>query len=236
MLVPQTPCQATHSDVAAGYVKPGQFSIKNVKTRGRGQLGRNCARLVAVIGRWRPADVLNRYQKGTTLLIQRFYRLLTAIAFTAAVALSQTTTSGTVTETSNTPAVGLASSETAQINVVNIASNSSSGTAASCTGTISFLNASGTVIGAATPFTVASGVISSVSLPFAKVGVTGTRTEIRGVITRTVTLNSGVPCSLEATFETYDTSTGVTHVFSRMLQYPTYRMEEETAVTDRDVN
>jgi hypothetical protein len=138
----------------------------------------------------------------------------------AAVALSQTTTSGTVTETSNTPAVGLASSETAQINVVNAASNSSTGTAASCTGTISFLNASGTVIGAATPFTVASGVISSVSLPFAKVGVTGTRTEIRGVITRTVTLNSGVPCSLEATFETYDASTGVTHVYLSNVSVP----------------
>jgi hypothetical protein len=154
------------------------------------------------------------------LSIQRFYRLLTAAAFTAAAALSQTTASGTVTETSNTPAIGLASSETAQINVVNVASNSSSGTAASCTGTISFLNASGTVIGTATPFTVASGVIASVSLPFAKAGVTGTRTEIRGVVARTVTLNSGVPCGLEATLETYDTSTGVTHVYLSNVSAP----------------
>jgi hypothetical protein len=155
------------------------------------------------------------------MLFQRFHQLLAAAAFTAAVALSQTTTGGTVTETSNTPPIGLASSETAQINVVNTASASSSGTAASCTGTISFLNASGTAIGAATPFTVGSGVISSVSLPFAKVGVTGTRTEIRGVIARTVSLGSGAaPCALEATFETYDTSTGVTHVYLSNLSLP----------------
>lgn len=155
------------------------------------------------------------------MFFQRFHHLLALAAFTAAIALSQTTSSGTFTETSNTPPVGLASSETAQINVVNAASNSSSGTAASCTGTISFLNASGTAIGTATPFTIASGVISSVSLPFAKVGVTGTRTEIRGVITRTVTVGSGgVPCSLEATFETYDTSTGVTHVYLSNLSLP----------------
>ena len=39
--------------------------------------------------------------------------------------------------------IGLASSETAQINVVNTAAASSSGTAASCTGSVSFVNASG---------------------------------------------------------------------------------------------
>src|SRR5579863_6223267 len=99
------------------------------------------------------------------MFFQRFHKLLTAAAFTAAAALSQTTTSGTVTETSNTAPVGLASSETAQINVINTATASSSGTAASCTGTISFLNASGKAIGTATPFTVASGVIASASLP-----------------------------------------------------------------------
>jgi hypothetical protein len=151
---------------------------------------------------------------------QRFHRLFAAAAFTAMVALSQTTSSNAVTETSNTPPVGLASSETAQINVVNTASASKSGTAASCTGTISFLSASGAVIGTATPFTVASGVISSVSLPFAKTGITGTRTEIRGVITLTVTPDSGVPCALQATFETYDSSTGVTHVYLANVSAP----------------
>lgn len=154
------------------------------------------------------------------MFFQRFHRLFAAAAFTAVVALSQTTSGNTVTETSNTPPIGLASSETAQINVVNTASASKNGAAASCTGTISFLNASGAVIGTATPFTVASGVISSVSLPFAKTGVTGTRTEISGVITLTVTPNSGVPCSLQATLETYDSSTGVTHAYLANLPTP----------------
>ena len=154
------------------------------------------------------------------MFFQRFHRLFAFAAFTAVVALSQTTSSNTVTETSTTPPVGLASSETAQINVVNTASAAKNGTAASCTGTISFLNASGAVIGTATPFTVASGVISSVSLPFAKTGVTGTRTEIRGVITLTVTPGSGVPCSLQATLETYDSSTGVTHVYLANVPVP----------------
>ena len=154
------------------------------------------------------------------MFFQRFHRLFAAAAFTAAIALSQTTSSNTITETSNTPPVGLASSETAQINVVNTASASKDGTAASCTGTISFLNASGAVIGTATPFTVASGVISSVSLPFAKTGITATRTEIRGVITLTVTPNSVVPCSLQATFETYDSTMGATHVYLANLSAP----------------
>ncbi len=154
------------------------------------------------------------------MFFQRFQKFLAFAAFTAAAALSQTTTSGTVTETSNTAPVGLASSETAQVNLLNAASASSNGTAASCTGTVSFLNASGTAIGTATPFTIASGVITSVSLPFGKAGVTGTRTEIRAVITRTVTLNSGVPCALQATLETYDTATGVTHLYLSNLSTP----------------
>jgi hypothetical protein len=154
------------------------------------------------------------------MFIQQLNRLLMAAAFTAAFALAQTTSTGTVTETTDTAVFGIAGSETAQINLVNTATASSSGTAASCTGTISFVNASGAAIGTATTFTIASGVISSVSLPFAKVGVTGTRAEVRGVITRTVTLNSGVPCSLQASLEVYDTSTGVTHVYVPSLSTP----------------
>jgi hypothetical protein len=42
------------------------------------------------------------------------------------------------------------------------------------------------------------------------VGATGLRTEIRGVVTLTIT--SGVPCELETSLETYDTTTGATHV------------------------
>jgi len=129
-----------------------------------------------------------------------------------AVAMAQITTStSTTTQTSSLPAVGLASSETAQINVTNLAAASAEGTAASCTGTISFINATGAVIGSATSFTAASGVTVSVSLPFAKTASTAVRTEVRGVIT--LTSVSKVPCSLSTSLETYDTGSGVTHIY-----------------------
>lgn len=147
------------------------------------------------------------------MVIKRFNCILMATACCAAIAAAQTTTSNTVTKTANTPAVGLASSETAQINLVNTAANASNGTAASCTGSVTFLNASGAAIGSATPFTVASGAIVSISLPFGKSGATGTRTEILATVSRTVTQNSGPPCKLQVTLETYDTSTGATHVY-----------------------
>src|SRR5580704_11196917 len=114
----------------------------------------------------------------------RILTILLAVAgLTTAVAIAQTTTSSsTTTDTTNFPPVGLASSETAQINVTNLATASSGGTAASCTGTISFLNAAGTVIGSATSYTVASGVTASITLPFAKTASAAVRTEIRGVV------------------------------------------------------
>lgn len=123
-----------------------------------------------------------------------------------------TTTSSTYTSTQNLPPIGLASTETAQINVVNAAQASSSGTAASCTGSISFLTSSGAVIGTATTYTLGTNQLKSVSVPYAEVGATG-RTEIRGVVTQTGTAPSDVPCELLVSLETYDTTTGVTHVY-----------------------
>ena len=128
-------------------------------------------------------------------------------------AFAQTTPAGTVTRTFNFAPVGLAATETAQINVVNRAATSSGGTAASCTGNISFFNSGGTAIGTATPFTVSTGQISSASLPFTKVGATTTRVEIRGQIQLTLSTTAQTPCSLEYSLETYDTTTGVTHLY-----------------------
>lgn len=134
-----------------------------------------------------------------------------ALTGCAAGAFAQTS-STTTTREMTFPPIGLAGSETAQINVVNVAAPSSSGTAASCTGTISFLNASGAVIGSATNFTVTSGQISSASLPFAKTAASG-RTEVRGVVALTESSTSTAPCDLQISMETFDTSTGVTHVY-----------------------
>jgi hypothetical protein len=147
-------------------------------------------------------------QRKANMSIRKLFLTSMAIAAAALPALAQTSST---TRTIHFPPAGLGSTETAQINVVNLASNSSSGTAASCTGTITFLNSSGAAIGSATTFTVTTGDISSVSLPFSKAGITGARGEIRGVID--LTLSSGVPCAPGFSFETFDTSTGVTHIF-----------------------
>ena len=136
-----------------------------------------------------------------------------AAALAAASAFAQGTTS-TTTTTRNFifPPVGLGSTETAQVNVVNIATASSRGTAASCTGSISFANASGAVIGKATIFTVGSNQIVSVSLPFGISGLAGTHGEILASVSQTVTFPSSAPCSLVFSLETFATATGETHV------------------------
>ena len=140
---------------------------------------------------------------------------LVFLASTAWLAVSASAQNATTTFTRdfNFPPVGIGSTETIQINVLNNANASSSGTAASCTGTITFKNASGTVIGAATAFTVTSGDVFSVGLPFSKAGATGTRAEIVGSVQLTLSTSSSTPCALASSLETFDTSSGVTHVF-----------------------
>jgi hypothetical protein len=163
---------------------------------------------------------------------------LVAVPFVVVVsAFGQTTfTNAIYTTTSTLPPVGLASSETAQVNVVNTANVSvaylgsvSASTTPSCTGSIAFLDAKGLPIGTATTFTIGSGQISSVALPFAKAGASGLRTVIRAEIVTTVTVPAPSPgpvagpnipatpvlpaCALQSSFETYDTTTGATHVF-----------------------
>jgi hypothetical protein len=121
-------------------------------------------------------------------------------------------TSATITRDSVFPPVGLATTETIQINVLNTATSSQNGTAASCAGTITFSNSLGSAIGTPTPFTVASGQVASAKLPFASSGASA-RAEIVGSIQSTVTFPQKTPCSLVFSLETYDTSSGVTHIF-----------------------
>ena len=66
--------------------------------------------------------------------------------FVSSVFAQGTTTTTSLTRTFNFPPVGIASSETAQINVTNLAPASSGGTAASCAGSVSFTNATGAAI------------------------------------------------------------------------------------------
>jgi hypothetical protein len=144
-----------------------------------------------------------------------FRRIAMTIVATAIAAapgmLAQTTT--TTTRDFTIGPIGVGSTETVQINVANLASNSTSGTAASCAGSISFNNTTGNAIGTSTSFTVTAGQIFSASLPFSKISSSGTRTEVIGVIAMTTSSTSQTPCSLHFSLETYDTATGATHVY-----------------------
>jgi len=109
------------------------------------------------------------------------------------------------------PLVGLAATETIGVNLINLASNPANGAAASCTGSVAFVNAAtGVTIGTATPFTLGANAATSINLPFSSSGLTG-RGLIRTVVATTTTSNSR--CSLSFSLNTFATSTGETHLF-----------------------
>ena len=143
--------------------------------------------------------------------------LLAAGLFTQCLS-AQTTTTTTTTRSreADFSPIGLAVGETLQVNVANTAANptATGATPASCMGSVSFYGATGAIIGSATSFTLTSGQISSVKLPYASAGATSTATRplIRPVITLTTTFPNGPACNLTLSLETYDSATGVTHV------------------------
>lgn len=117
----------------------------------------------------------------------------------------------------NFPPVGLASTETAQINMVNIAPSASatSTETPACTGTVTFTNASGAVIGKPTSFTTTGSQVTSVPLMFAQLQLPSA--DVRGEFVASVQLTHALPatapCLLVFSLETFDTSSGVTHVY-----------------------
>jgi len=123
--------------------------------------------------------------------------------------LAQTTT--TTTRNFTIGPIGVGSTETIQVNVANLATNSTNGTAASCAGSITLNNVTGNAIGTSTSFTVTAGQIFSASLPFARISTTTARTEVIGVIALTTSSTTRTPCSLHYSLETFDTATGATH-------------------------
>jgi hypothetical protein len=113
----------------------------------------------------------------------------------------------------NLPVVGLASSETVQVNVVDLLQPSLdilplTSTPAACSGTIVFYNAAGSAIGNPASFSLNAGQISWAALRYSD--VSGGSGNARSVVRATVTTTA--PCSLNTNIETYDTTTGVTHV------------------------
>jgi hypothetical protein len=115
------------------------------------------------------------------------------------------------------PPTGLAPSETVQVNVANIAVSTSTGISASCTGSITFYNASGTAIGTPATFSLGTRQMFSAPVPYASTGGTGARTVVRAEIALMATVAGfGIPpCALASSIEVYDTTTGVTHAFAQ---------------------
>lgn len=122
------------------------------------------------------------------------------------------------------PPMGLASSETAQVNIVNNAPLMPGVTAPSCAGSVAFYNESGSIIGTATNFTVGSGQIFSITLPFGSTGASGSRTVVRAQITPATVAIAGLEpppsCILASSLETYDTTSGATHAFAAGVAAP----------------
>jgi hypothetical protein len=124
------------------------------------------------------------------------------------------------------PPLGLAYTETLQVNVSSpgvliqylglpapTATTTATPITTSCTGTITFTNTAGMMIGRPVPFTLTPGQIFSAPLPFAMTGYSGFRGEVMASVQGTTTIPSTNLCSLSISLETFDTSTGVTHVF-----------------------
>ena len=144
------------------------------------------------------------------------------LLFAAIAAFGQTAATSTSTLSSpELPPVGLAPTETAQVNVVNTMwPDSNGGIEPYCNGTITFYSGgpAGTAVAASTGFLVRSGEVFSVPLSYAATGASGMRTVIRAAIVLTPFLIPtaagpvAAPCSLAASLETFDTASGVTHV------------------------
>ena len=145
--------------------------------------------------------------------IHKFLMVLTLSLSGISAVMAQPSAPTPAARQSSFPPVGLAFGETMQVNLFNQAANPSNGTAASCNGTVSFLDANGKEIPkSGGTFTVAAGDTQSISLLGTAVDASmGSRAEIRAEISLPVT--RGMPCSLLQSLETFDSSTGATHVY-----------------------
>jgi len=137
-------------------------------------------------------------------------RFLIAISMCACAALAQPALPTTSQRTVNLPVVGLASSETAQVNVASpgFTGVTNAPFPTPCTGTITFYDGSGAAIGSPASFSITLAQVASASVPYSD--VPGTSGNSRTIVRARVTTNSG--CSVTANIETFDAATGVTHV------------------------
>lgn len=100
------------------------------------------------------------------------------------------------------------------MNVLNIAaaSRNTNATAPSCAGIIMFTNSAGAAIGSE-PFTTTGSQIFSIQLAFGKLGATGNRGDFVASVQLTTAIPAKAPCSLVFSLETFDNTSGDTHIF-----------------------
>lgn len=150
--------------------------------------------------------------------IQRILLISAAAVCAISSAWAQTTiTPASITRNYLFPPVGLGSSETASITVVNtaaavspVATSTTNSPSPSCTGTISFSNLT-TTIGTPATFSLGPEGFKTVTLPFSSAGLSGNRGEIQGKVSLTISTSNLAICSLMFSLETYDSNTGDTH-------------------------
>lgn len=128
------------------------------------------------------------------------------------VALPAAPTPATITRTFLFPATGLAQTESARIDVVNIAPAAPNGTPASCSGTIAFTNDTGATVGTAVQFTSlgAHQIAHGDLLGFTPSDMNTKRHEYQGSVQITYSQKAWAPCSLLLTLTVFDTTTGET--------------------------
>jgi hypothetical protein len=128
------------------------------------------------------------------------------------------------------PPVGVAPSETLQVNLTNIATESgSSNLLPQCSGTLTFYDAGGIVIGDGTSisFSVPTGILS-IPLTYSAISASGQRAMVRvdiklAPVTLPTADNPRTPaCTLLSSLEIYDIATGAIHavVKGNPARYP----------------
>ncbi len=142
-------------------------------------------------------------------------------AGTAATGLAQPPQGNSVTRQSSFAPVGVAGTEVIQVNLLNTAQNVNNGAAASCAGTVAFLDSTGKAIGGSGgPFTATSGQIVSMNLAGSKIPAsttTGTRPEVHVTVSLTLAVPHPAPCQLVQSVETFDSATGATHTLQTSM-------------------
>ena len=138
---------------------------------------------------------------------------------------AQSATTTTFLSASSTGMMGLAATQTAQLNVVNLsaaATTANTTTIAPCEVQLEFWDATGKMIKSTTIANLAPGAAGSFSIRLADVATSTStlRTEVRGVVRTSPLTTSGsgvaIPiayplnCSVATTMEIFDNGTGVT--------------------------